>query len=70
MRLTLFDGKFVQELTFHQTNSFPQTRNSCLVHLSQISSNNFFFITALSAKHKRWSVKNIRMFEKLKNNNK
>ena len=33
-----------------------QTRFACLMDLSRISSKNLHFITALSAKHKRWSV--------------
>ena len=48
---SLFSSKlFIKQILLYQT------RFACLMHLSRISSNNFYFITTLSAKHKRWSA--------------
>ena len=48
---SLFSSKlFIKQILLYQT------RFACLMHLSRISSNNLYFITTLSAKHKRWSV--------------
>ena len=48
---SLFSKKlFIKQILLYQT------RFAGLMHLSWISSNNLYFITTLSAKHKRWSV--------------